>query len=230
MCSPQDRTMNVSTNVDSCSMLRKSRHSDAPVRWRDRPNTAIAARKASSSDDATRYEVSTRTGPSSGSGSKISVGSGQCEDGVRSRLLVFACSGHHVEDSPHSTNSAALTSRLVELLVAPASTPHATEPTACPPMKTSWYTDNPRARTHAGRLSCIEALSVDSDSNQDAPPMTKAPNTTAKIGTNASTAVATAKPAAPTVSKAFWPNRARSRDNRNAPSTAPAPRAPSSNP
>src|SRR3954453_8225448 len=115
MCSPQDRTTNVSTNVDSCSTLRNSRHCDAPVRCRDRPSTAIAARKASSSDDATRYDVSTSTGPSSGSGSKSAAGSGQCDDGVRSSLLVFACRGHHVDDSAHATNNTALTTRLMEL-------------------------------------------------------------------------------------------------------------------
>jgi hypothetical protein len=52
--------------------------------------------------------------------------------------LVFACSGHHSEDSPHTTSSAALTNRLVELVVASASTPHTTEPNACPPMKINW--------------------------------------------------------------------------------------------
>ena len=41
-------------------------------------------------------------------------------------------------------------------------------------MKTNWYTDSPRARTHAGRFSCIEALSVDSDSIHDAPPTNRA--------------------------------------------------------
>src|SRR5881628_2493571 len=130
----------------------------------------MAVRNASSSCAATRYDVSTSTGPSSGSGSKISVGSGQCEDGVRSRLLVLACSGHHSDDMAHTTSRPALTSRLVELDAAPATTPHTTEPSACPPMKISWYTDSPRARTHAGRLNCIEAFSVESDSSHDAPP------------------------------------------------------------
>ena len=49
-------------------------------------------------------------------------------------------------------------------------------------MKISWYTDSPRARTHAGRLSCIDALSVDSDSSHDAPPNTKPTSTAAKYG------------------------------------------------
>lgn len=97
-------------------------------------------------------------------------------------------------------------------------------------MKISWYTDSPRARTHAGRLSCIEAFSVDSDINQDAPPTTKARNTATTFGTTANTTEATAKPAAPTVSSTFWPNRARSRPSRNAPVTAPRPSAPSSSP
>ena len=98
-------------------------------------------------------------------------------------------------------------------------------------MKTSWYTDSPRARTHAGRLSCIEAFSVDSDSSHAAPPTTSATNTTAKIGHQRQhRRWPPAKPAAPTVSRTFWPNRDRNRDNRNAPRTAPTPRAPSSNP
>ena len=158
---------------------------------------------ASSSLGSTRYDVSTSTGPSSGSGSNTSVGSGQCVDGVRSRLPVLACRGHHSNDNPHAASRPTLTSRLVTLFVAPASTPHTTEPSACPPMKISWYTDNPRARTQPGRLSCIAAFKVDSDSSHDAPPTTNAASTIAKSCTKASTAVATAKPAAPTVSSAF---------------------------
>lgn len=97
-------------------------------------------------------------------------------------------------------------------------------------MKISWYTDSPRARTHAGRLSCIDAFSVDSDSSHDAPPTTSAAITTPNTGTNASTAVAAEKPTAPAVSRTFAPKRDRSRDSTSAPSSAPTPRAPSSSP
>ena len=148
-----------------------------------------------------------------------------------SRSPVFACNGHHSDDSPHTSSRAALTSRLVTLLVAPASSPHTSDPMACPPMKINWYTDNPRARTHAGRLNCIDALSVDNDNSQAAPPTTRRQQHDDEIvhqRQHCSGHGETRR--APTVSNVFCPNRARIRDNRNAPSTAPTPSAPSSSP
>jgi len=50
-----------------------------------------------------------------------------------------------------------------------------------------------------------------------------AASTTPKLGTSAKTAVAAAKPTEATVSRVFWPNLARIRDNASAPTNAPHP-------
>src|SRR6516162_7839948 len=91
-----------------------------------------------------------------------------------------------------------------------ATTPQKYEPTARDPVKTSRYTDNPRARTHRGRCSCAAAFNVANVISQAIPDNTKK-GVAAANGSQAAASGAkpyTAAPAASsTLADTLWRNR-----------------------
>ena len=111
-----------------------------------------------------------------------------------------------------------------------ATSPHSSDPNACDPANTTLNMDSPRARTQPGRNTCSAPVTPISTDSQAMPAGTSSTASTIRSGTNtqASSEPANSTPAP----NSSWlaESRAPSRGSTAAPSTAPAPSAPSSRP
>ena len=124
------------------------------------------------------------TGPSVGDGSRTMAGVGHAAAMVRSRWSVPRCSGSTHTLAAVTARVAALITSAVGTLVWVAKRPQRKDAMACDPMKAKMYAAKPRARTHAGRLSCMAELRDDRVAIHAAPPATSKQTVTAEVQNN----------------------------------------------
>ncbi len=93
-------------------------------------------------------------------------------------------------------------------------------------MKVTVKMARPRARTQAGRASCISAVRVDVTAIQASPAQTRAARAAGKLGTTTTTACAAAYRAPPSASVPLVDRRVWTRPSTKAPMIAPTPSAP----
>src|SRR6516164_10883062 len=159
----------------------------------------------------------------------MSVGDAQHGEMSRLSFPVDARNGSTVTLRAAAPSNAAEQISAISSPARVATTPHTYAPTAVHPVKTSRYTDNPRARTHRGNTSCASAFNVVNVISQAIPDNTKT-GVAAANGSQATASGAQPYTAAPTASSALADTFWRTCAAITTASTAPKPISPSATP
>src|SRR6516164_8704148 len=159
----------------------------------------------------------------------MSVGDAQHGEMSRLSFPVDARNGSTVTLRAAAPSNAAEQISAISSPARVATTPQTYAPTAVHPVKTSRYTDNPRARTHRGKCNCADAFNVASVISQAIPANTKM-GVAAANGSQATASGAKPYTAAPDASSTLADTLWRNGVAKKTASRAPTPMTPSATP